>query len=87
MYRVILADRAEYGVHWCGGSGGSLTIAMDEGDMVPLAEAFGDPAKTARIEFAHDNDVTVYEGYTQLTALIDGRWQGMEITITLRQGE
>ena len=87
MYQVRLSDGSLYDVRWCGKSGGALTIAMDDGNMIELAQAFGDPEKTARVEFVYDNAVTVYDGYTELVALIDGRWQGMDITITLRQGE
>jgi hypothetical protein len=86
VFKVILTDKTEYPVAWCGCSSGSLTIALREGEMTELAQAFGDPEKTAVIDFEHDGAVTSYGGYTRLTALIDGRWQGMEITITMRQG-
>lgn len=87
MFKVILTDKTEYPVAWCGCSGGALTVALRDGELPELAQVFGDPQKTEHINFVHDNDATAYEGYTQLVALIDGRWQGMEITITMRQGE
>lgn len=85
MYKVRLANGAEYPVHWCGGSGGSLSIALPEGELPTLAQVFGDPEATKVIEFVSDHNTTIYDNYTRLVALIDERWQGMYITITLRQ--
>ena len=85
MYRVLLADGTAYDAHWCGASGGALSISLYDGTLPALAEAFGDPERTLRIEFVTDAATTVYEGYTYLTAVIDGRWQDSDLVVQLRR--
>lgn len=82
---VKLANGTEYGVHWCGCASGAMSIALNDGTVPDLAQTFGDPALTARIEYHSGNTVTTYDRYTQLIAIIDGRWQDSDLVVQLRR--
>ena len=49
MFKVILTDKTEYPVAWCGCSGGALTVALRDGELPELAQVFGDPQQTDHI--------------------------------------
>ena len=67
MHSLILNDGTTYTLQWISAAGGPLTICLaGEHAVRDLAEAFGDPEKTARIIDRGEHTEQTFDGYTDL---------------------